>query len=841
VKARVRLVKGEGKALGRSERSLRRIDITVDNATGQTKGMKSAARQTAPSNTTLSPAEILRDYRIAIEGRQISLIGRKQVLNGKAKFGIFGDGKEIAQIALARAMQPGDFLVGYYRDQGVVFSHGTVSYKEFFSQLYADVDYEGDVVSVGRQMNGFSATRFLNKDGSWKDLTKLYNSSSDTSPTSSQMPRSLGMALASKLFRENSELHALTNFSKHGNEVVCATIGDASTAEGHFWETLNAAGVMRVPLAVSVWDDGYGISVPRSLQTTKGSISEICAGFQTNEAGQGIDIYVVNGWDYQALVETYARGIAKCRETQIPALFHIKEVTQPQGHSTSGSHERYKSPERLQWEKDFCCIAKTRTWILNEGIATEAELQRIEQEAESCAKEAQQAAWSTYRTPIENELEEATRLLEDLANNSAYDEAVTKIKHDLRSSITPIRRDIMRGLRRAVWATRGEDSSARINLIAWMDAYGERNRIRFNTDLHSETAESALKVEAIPARFSENSPIVNGNQIIQACMADILARDSRVCIFGEDVGIGDVNHGLVGLSERFGKHRIFDTGIREATIIGQGIGMAMRGLRPIAEIQYLDYLLFGFQPLSDDLATLRYRCIGGQKAPLIVRTRGHRLEGIWHTGSPMGMILHGLRGMYVLTPRNMVQAAGLYNTMLRSDDPALLIEPLNGYGVKERLPDNIGEFTVALGVPEVLRAGSDVTLVTYGSCCRIALDACDELQKLDISVELIDAQTLLPFDRNGYIVESLKKTNRIVFLDEDVPGGASAFMLREVLECQGGYFHLDSQPITITAKEHRGAYSSDGDYFSKPSAEDVVEAIYALMREADENKYLPLK
>lgn len=798
----------------------------VPSGNNKNKSKKVAAEDHAPSLRQ----EALQDYKLALESRHISLLGRKQVLNGKAKFGIFGDGKEIAQIAMARAMKPGDWLAAYYRDQTTTFFHGTVTFEEFFSQLYADVNYEGDLSTVGRQMNGFSATRTVDKDGNWKNLSSLYNSSSDTSPTGSQMPRSLGFALASKLFRENPALHDMTQFSNKGSEVVCATIGDASTSEGHFWETLNAAGVMKVPLIVSIWDDGYGISVPRELQTTKNSISELLQGFKINGKDEGFNLYVVPGWDYEALRSAYEDGIDKARRNHTPAIFHITEVTQPQGHSTSGSHERYKSKERLEWEKEFCCIEKLKQWILKNRFATEAELSEIEIQSEERAKVAQDFAWNKFRGEVGIESDECLALVSAVRDSSRAASEISAAIANLNSTPTIIRRDVSSLARRTLRLTEGEENEARTALKDWYSQYSERNRKRFNTFVYNEGPRSALRVESIPAEYSDTSPILNGNQIIQHCMDKILERDARVSIFGEDVGIGDVNHGLYGLPEKYGKLRIFDTGIREATIIGQGIGMAMRGLRPIAEIQYLDYLLFGFQPLADDLATLHYRNVGGQMAPLIVRTRGHRLEGIWHTGSPMGMIINALRGMYVLTPRNMVQAAGMYNTMLKSDDPALLIECLNGYGVKEKLPDNIGEFTVPLGVPEVIREGSDVTLVTYGSCCRIAEAAAAELAEFDISVELIDAQTLVPFDRTGVIVESLKKTNRLVCLDEDVPGGASAYMMQQILETWDGYRHLDAKPVTIAAKDHRGAYSSDGDYFSKPSADDIVETIIDLMK-----------
>lgn len=793
-----------------------------------TNNGNSASTKNNPANTKWNKSDILNDYKIALTSRQISLIGRKQVLNGKAKFGIFGDGKEIAQLAMAKCMQNGDLHVGYYRDQTVCFYNEMTSYEKFFSQLYADVDSRCEVTTVGLQMNGFCATRTVENDGTWKNLSQMKITSSDTSPTGSQMPRAVGMALASKLFRENPELAQFKNLSTKGNEVVFCTIGDASSAEGLFWESVNAIGVLQAPAVISIWDDGYGISVPKSQQLTKDNIAELLSGFEIGNNPRGFKIYRIHAWDYATLTTTYAKAVEETRRTHIPAIFHIAECTQPQGHSTSGSHERYKSKERLQWEQDWDCIQKMRQWMLANNICKEAELKEIENKAEQEAKEAQDIAWNKFRSSITKEFDQVCQILENAKEQVSQSEKVAQVLAELRSCINPVRRDIAHALRTIVRLLGSETPNEILNFKNSFDA---QNKERFNSHLYSQTPNAALKVAEVKAKFSENSPQLNGNQIIKNGMDAILARDPRVCIFGEDVGIGDVNHGLVGLPEKYGPHRIFDTGIREATIIGQGLGMAMRGLRPIAEIQYLDYLLFGFQTICDDLATLRYRNYGGQIAPLIIRTRGHRLEGIWHTGSPMGMIINGARGVYVLVPRNMVQAIGFYNTMLKSDDPAIIIECLNGYGVKEKLPDNLGEMTVPLGVPEVLRSGNQITIVTYGSCVRIVAEAAEELAKLGVSCEVIDVQSLIPFDINQSIVESLKKTNRILFVDEDVPGGASAYMLQQVLEVQGGYFHLDAKPATLTATEHRTPYSSDGDYFSKPSVDDVVEKVLMVVKE----------
>ncbi len=798
---------------------------------------KTAHSGSSPLSFSDFKNEVLNDFRIACISRETSLLGRKEVLTGKAKFGIFGDGKELAQIALAKSFEPGDWRSGYYRDQTWMFALGELTVEQFFAQLYANPNQEEEPMSAGRQMNGHYATRLQDENGNWLDLTQRYNSSADGSPTASQMPRSLGLALASKLYRANDELNDFKIFSERGNEVSFVSIGDASTSEGLFWETLNAAGVMRVPLAVSVWDDGYGISVPKKYQTTKESISEITKGFQADEQGRGFDIYVCEGWNYPKLVETYKRGIEKIRKTHIPALFHIIEVTQPQGHSTSGSHERYKTPERMQWEKDFDCVKKMSEWITESKIATVEELEEIQKEAKHHALGSKSVAWKKFNQPLKEEINELVELIGKVVDEIG-DESLQSFISNIQSAIDPVRKDILKAGKSVVRNLRGQSFSSLNNLKVWLKQFEEKYQKEYSSHLHSETGLNALKVPVVEAEYSESSRVVNGFEVLNVAFDMLFRKYPNVVAFGEDVGkIGDVNQGFSGIQEKYGEHRIFDTGIREATIMGQGIGLALRGFRPIAEIQYLDYLLYGLQPLSDDLACLQYRTKGIQKAPLIVRTRGHRLEGIWHTGSPMGMIINSLRGMYVCVPRNMVQAAGMYNTLLQSDEPALVIECLNGYRLKEQLPDNLSEFTVPLGVPEVIKEGSDVTLVTYGSCVRIAEEAMAMLDEAGISVELIDVQTLLPFDIHHSIIESVKKTNRVVFLDEDVPGGAAAYMFQKVFEEQQAFRWLDSEPRTITAKAHRAAYGTDGDYFSKPNAEEVYEVIYGIMTEADPDSY----
>ena len=796
----------------------------------------------AKSNTTkLSAAEfkasVLNDYRIAYNSRQASLLGRKEVLTGKAKFGIFGDGKELPQLAMAKAFCDGDFRSGYYRDQTFMMAIGQHTVQEFFAQLYAHTDVEAEPASAGRMMNGHFGTRTLNGDGSWKSLKDIKNSSSDISPTAGQMLRLVGLAHASKYYRQNANLIGENQFSNNGNEVAWGTIGNASSSEGHFFEAINAAGVLQIPMVVSVWDDGYGISVPAKYQTTKENISEILKGFQRDEKSQGYEILTAKGWNYAELVATYEKASTIAREQHVPVLVHVTELTQPQGHSTSGSHERYKSKERLAWEQEFDCVVKFREFIIDNSLASEEELAAIETDAKKYVNDAKKAAWDAYLSPIKTEVKQAAQLLQELASG-ASNNTIQTLADNLLQITEPIRKDIGVAINAALRLTYGQDYSERNTLIHYKQQYLQLNAERYNSYLYSQSHEQALHVNEVKPVYNDNSKLVDGREIMQAFFDIALTRDARVFAFGEDLGkIGDVNQGFAGLQEKHGESRVFDVGIRELTIIGQGIGAAMRGLRPIAEIQYLDYLLYGLQPLSDDLATLQYRTKGGQKAPLIVRTRGHRLEGIWHSGSPIGMILNSLRGMHVLVPRNMVQAAGFYNTMLQSDEPALIIECLNGYRIKELMPENIGEYNVPLGIPETLIEGDDVTVVSYGSTLRIAEEAIKQLQEFGINCELIDVQSLLPFDINHHIVQSIKKTNKVVFVDEDVPGGATAFMMQQVLENQNGYNYIDAKPITITAKAHRPPYGTDGDYFSKPSAEDIFETIHAMMHEYEPKQY----
>jgi 2-oxoisovalerate dehydrogenase E1 component len=778
-------------------------------------------------------ASVLNDYIVAYRSRQASLLGRKEVLTGKAKFGIFGDGKELPQIAMAKAFKDGDFRSGYYRDQTFMMAIGQHTVQEFFAQLYAHTDVTAEPASAGRMMNGHFGTRLLNEDGSWKELKAIKNSSSDISPTAGQMLRLVGLAHASKYYRDNAAIIGDNQFSDNGNEVAWGTIGNASSSEGHFFEAINAAGVLQIPMVVSVWDDGYGISVPAKYQTTKENISEILKGFQRDENNNGYEILVASGWNYPELVATYEKASQIAREQHVPVLVHVKELTQPQGHSTSGSHERYKSKERLEWEQQFDCVVKFREFIISNAIATAEEIDAIEAEAKTFVNEAKKSAWTAYLSPIKTEVKQAAEMLQQLAN-AAGNEQITAIADELVQITEPIRKDIGVAINKALRLTYGNESTERGQLINYKKQYLTNNSERYNSNLFSESPEAALNVTEVKPTYSNDSKLVDGREVMQAFFDIALTRDPRVFAFGEDVGkIGDVNQGFAGLQEKHGESRVFDVGIRELTIIGQGIGAALRGLRPIAEIQYLDYLLYGLQPLSDDLATLQYRTKGGQKAPLIVRTRGHRLEGIWHSGSPIGMIINSLRGMHVLVPRNMVQAAGFYNTMLQSDEPALIIECLNGYRLKEKMPDNLGEYTVPLGIPETIVEGTDVTVVSYGSTLRVAEEAVKQLQEFGINCELIDVQSLLPFDINHSIVESVKKTNKVVFVDEDVPGGATAFMLQQVIEVQEAYKYLDAKPVTITAKAHRPPYGTDGDYFSKPSAEEIFETIMDLMHEYD--------
>jgi len=792
--------------------------------------------------TARQKKEILDDYRLAAESRQASIMGRREVLTGKAKFGIFGDGKEVPQLAMAKAFRNGDWRSGYYRDQTFMMAAGLLTLEGFFAQLYGDTDLEANPDNGGRMMNNHFATRSLDHEGKWKNLSKQKNSSADISPTAGQMPRSLGLAMASKVFREEKGLHDFTQFSKKGNEVCFATIGDASTSEGHFFETLNAAAVLKVPLAVSVWDDGYGISVPIEFQTTKSSISEALKGMEKGKKDHtGIRIFKGKAWDYEGLIEMYKKGIDITRKEHVPVLFHITEVTQPQGHSTSGSHERYKSEERLKWEKENDPIVKMREWIIKKGIASADDLDEIEKEAVKRTKEARRKAWNNFQKPILKRRDDFISKVNISTCRCLKVDKIDKLLQELARIGEPTRKDIISTGKKILrlicnTCTPGESTLKKI-VTQWIEEEYEDSQKRYSSHLYSESDESPFKVQEVKPEY-DDAPEVHGREILVANNDKIFEKYPQAIIFGEDVGhIGGVNQTLEGLQEKYGKVRISDTGIREATIIGQGLGMAMRGLRPIAEVQYFDYLLFGLQVISDDLATLQYRTAGGQKAPLIISTRGHRLEGIWHSGSPLSMVINSIRGVHVLVPRNMTQAAGFYNTMMKSDDPALIIEPLNAYRLKEKMPSNIGEFTVPIGKPEIISEGADVTLVTYGSCVRIAQDAIKQLKEFNISVELIDVQTLLPFDIHHTIVESLKKTNKIVFFDEDVPGGATSFMMQKVLEEQKGYRYLDAEPATVTAKDHRAAYSTDGDYFSNPNAEDVFEKVYLLMHEYNPAAY----
>jgi len=797
---------------------------------------------THKSDLQFTKEEVLHDYNIACLSRQLSLIGRREVLGGKAKFGIFGDGKEIPQLAMAKVFREGDWRSGYYRDQTFMLATGMMTAEEFFAQLYGDTDIAYNPQTAGRVMNNHFATRSLDENGDWKDLASQKNSSADISPTAGQMPRLLGLAQASKIFRNVPGLEHLAKFSHHGDEVAFGTIGDASTSEGHFFETINAAGVLKVPMAISIWDDGWGISVAKKFQTTKENISEILRGFELDDKGNGYFIFKGKGWDYEGLCRIYREGIEHCRREHIPVIFHIEECTQPQGHSTSGSHERYKSPERLQWEEEYDGIRKLREWILAENLATAEELDKVESDAASLAREARKKAWNHFLEPLKKQRDEFLRMADISTCNCAKTERINAIKDELRVVGEPIWKDIMSSgkkiLRLICDSCSNPNNSLKKNVMAWRDIAMRQNELNYSSCLYSESKYSALKVPEVKPVFKDDAPLVPGREILRDNFDYILKHYPESLVFGEDVGgIGGVNQTLEGLQKKYGELRVADTGIREATIIGQGIGMAMRGLRPIAEIQYFDYLPYGLQLLSDDLATLQYRTRGGQKAPMIISTRGHRLEGIWHSGSALSMVINSIRGVHVLVPRNMTQAAGFYNTIMRSDEPALIIEPLNAYRIREPKPENIGEFTVPLGKPELIREGKDVTIVTYGACVRIALDAATQLKDFGIDVELIDVQSLLPFDLDHLIVESLKKTNKVLFFDEDVPGGATAYMMQKVLEEQHGYYHVDTQPRTLTAKDHRPAYSTDGDYFSNPNAEDVFDTVYNMMHDINPEKF----
>lgn len=790
--------------------------------------------------------QVLSDFRLVNISREASLLGRREVLTGKAKFGIFGDGKELAQIALAKQFRDGDFRSGYYRDQTIMMAIDQLNVKQYFAGLYAHTDVELEPQSAGRQMGGHYATRNLDENGDWKNLMKQKNSSADISPTAGQMPRLLGLAQASKVYREHPALKDLEEFKKFtdgGNEVAFGTIGDASTSEGPFWETINAAGVLQVPLVMSVWDDGFGISVPREFQTTKGSISEALAGMQRTKEKKGYEIFVTKGWDYPHLVETYEKAVKLAREEQIPVLIHVKEVNQPQGHSTSGSHERYKSPERLQWETDFDCINKFREWILNydaEGLtlATAEELDQIQKDAKKAVRDDKNAAWKDFLDDMKGDLNDAISLIRALAEGNENATFINKIADDLEKAMDPIRKDIMEAARKALRLSISSPGPAKDALASWIKVQIEKNYDRYSSTLYSEKSDSAMNVEPIAPEYDDDPKMEDGRIILRDNYDKILEHYPQSLIFGEDAGkIGGVNQTLEGMQEKYGVLRVSDTGIRECTIVGQGIGLAMRGLRPIAEIQYLDYLLYAIQILSDDLATVRYRTKGGQKAPLIVSTRGHRLEGIWHSGSPMGMIVNALRGMYVCVPRNMTKAAGFYNTLMAAEEPALVIEPLNGYRSKEPMPNNIGEFREPLGIPEVVVEGTDLTIVSYGSTFNLCQIAVKQLAELGVSAELIDVQTLLPFDIEHMISDSLEKTNRLMIVDEDVSNGATGYILDRIMVEQKGYYHLDSAPVTLSSKDHRPAYGSDGDYFSKPNVEDIVETAYSIMNEADPQNF----
>jgi pyruvate/2-oxoglutarate/acetoin dehydrogenase E1 component/TPP-dependent pyruvate/acetoin dehydrogenase alpha subunit len=791
----------------------------------------------------LDKDEIIKDYRLAYQSRQASLIGRREVLSGKAKFGIFGDGKEIAQLAIARAFRKGDWRSGYYRDQTWMFMLNAMTIQEFFAQLYAHADTTYDPASAGRQMNAHFASRNLYPNGTWRPQTKMYNTAADISPTAAQMPRAVGLAYASVVYRHLNELKEFKDFSNNGDEVTFATIGNASTAEGLFWESVNAIGVLKAPAIITIYDDGYGISVPNQFQMVKENIGTLLKGFErdlnlpADQVQNGYDHYTVHAWDYPALLETYLSAAEIAREYHIPALIHVIDVTQPQGHSTSGSHERYKSAERLRFEEEFDGLKKMRTWMIENRVASSSELDALEKADYETVEGFRKAAWDAYLSPILEERDQVMDMIEEIAGSSNHVAELRLLKDRLSALPSVTRRDIHSTAHEALRLLRDEANPTKGVLIQWKHEYDKVNFERYGSHLYSGTA---LKVDEVKPIYTDDSPTMFGFEVVNTAFDLALAREPRLIAFGEDVGkLGDVNQGFKGMQEKYGEYRVTDTGIREATILGQAIGMALRGLRPIAEIQYLDYVLYALQTMSDDLSTLHWRTAGGQKSPVIVRTRGHRLEGIWHAGSPMAGILNLVRGMYVLVPRDMTRAAGFYNTLLKSDEPAIVVEVLNGYRVKEKLPENIGEMTVPLGVPEVIRKGSDVTVVTYGACCRIVNEAADKLSKVGIELEVFDVQSLMPFDIHSMIVESLKKTNRILFVDEDVPGGTTAYMMQEVIERQGGYFHLDSPAKTLSATAHRPAYGSDGDYWSKPNVETVFDAVYEMMSEVDPTAYPP--
>jgi pyruvate/2-oxoglutarate/acetoin dehydrogenase E1 component/TPP-dependent pyruvate/acetoin dehydrogenase alpha subunit len=818
-----------------------------EQAQTQSEGELAVDAATAPGTSTeqtnppmFDREIVIRDYRIAYRSRLTSIVARQEVFSGKAKFGIFGDGKEVAQVALAHAFRKGDFRSGYYRDQTLMFALELLSLPEFFAQLYGHADLQMEPNFGGRAMTGHFSSRLLNPDGSFKDQIASYNSCADLSPTGAQMPRLVGLALASKLYRQLPGLeHASRAFSHHGDEVAFGTIGNAACAEGVFWEAINALGVLQAPMLLAIWDDGYGISVPNELQVAKADVSKILAGFQPHHEGEhGISLYTVRGWDYPQLCKTFLAASGPVRRHHRPAIVHVIELTQPQGHSTSGSHERYKPAERIKWEREYDCLRKMREWIVNETIASSKELNEIEANEKACVLDSRDRAWACFQFPIQQERRDLLDLLEPALDESAGSGRIDQIRRSLEQLKYPIRRDLMASAAEALIALKSDTSHSRKKLLEWKKNQEASNKKRYDSDLYSSSAESALNVGEVPPAYSDESPVKSGFEILSACFDLAFARYPQLVAMGEDIGrLGDVNQGMAGLQSKYGPLRVMDTGIREATIVGQAIGLALRGFKPIADIQYLDYILYALETLSDDLASLRWRTCGGQKAPVIVRTRGHRLEGIWHSGSPMAGILNYIRGIYVCVPRDATQAAGFYNTLLQSDDCALVVEVLNAYRKKARLPVNLGSFTVSLGVPQILRRGSDLTLVTYGACCAIAQEAADLLQSSGIEIELIDVRTLLPFDLNGIIIESLRKTNRILFLDEDCPGGTTAYMMQKVLEEQRGFEWLDCAPRTLTAKEHRPAYGSDGDYFSKPNREQIFETAYEIMREAYPNRF----
>jgi len=786
-------------------------------------------------------SKVIEDYKLAVTSRECSLLGRREVLTGKAKFGIFGDGKEIPQLAMAKVFQNGDFRSGYYRDQTFMMAIGALNIEQFFAGLYANTSIKEEPMSAGRQMGGHFSTHSLNEDGTWKNLMQQKNSSADISPTAGQMPRLLGLAQASKIYRNVKGIDS-SNFSDNGNEIAWGTIGNASTSEGHFWETINAAGVLQVPLVMSVWDDDYGISVHAKHQTTKENISEILKGFQRDDENKGYEIIVVNGWDYVALVEAYEKASKIARKTHSPVLIHVRELTQPQGHSTSGSHERYKNTQRLNWEREFDCNVKFREWVLENNFATVEELDELDQEIKKQVREGKRAAWEAYSNPMKAKQKELLPLLKKVAAEAANSENILLFLKEISEIKDPLKKDLLVAARKSLRYLIGTQSEAKTQLINWIKEYTKTSQPDYSSNLYSISENNALSIEAVEPTYSEDSQEVDARIILRDNFDRIFETRPETLIFGEDSGeIGDVNQGLEGLQEKYGNLRVADVGIREATILGQGIGMAMRGLRPIAEIQYLDYVLYALQIMSDDLATLQYRTKGKQKAPVIIRTRGHRLEGIWHSGSPMGALVHLLRGIHILVPRNMTKAAGFYNTLLQADEPALVVECLNGYRLKEKLPTNIGEFRTALGVVEILKEGSDITLVSYGSTLRLVEEAAGELELAGISAEIIDVQSLLPFDLNKDIAKSVAKTNRLLVIDEDVPGGASAYIMQQIVEEQNAYVYLDSKPQTLAAKAHRPAYGTDGDYFSKPSAEDIYEKVYEIMRESNPSKYPNLR